>query len=328
MTAAARPAAAGPAARPAAAAPSSFWREAFRRYRRNRPAWIAAWVLLTLAMLALFADVLTPYETSESFFPAPGEAIGDPLAPRETGKFQTPSLEHPLGTDQLARDIFSRTLVGLRISMAAALVAIVVATAFGALVGAGAVLGPRGLDGLLMRTTDVAFAFPSLLLVILLRSALGDTAFGRSQVLGVSADLVVLFLAIALTSWPTMARLVRGQLLAIRRLDHVVAAESLGCSPLRVALRHMLPLAVPVMIVEATFLVPRAIAAEAALSFIGIGATPPTPSLGVLASDHFAFIGVQWTALASTTAVLVLLFLVFQLVGDGLSQALDPRRGR
>jgi oligopeptide transport system permease protein len=137
---------------------------------------------------------------------------------------------------------------------------------------------------------------------------------------------LVVFIAIALTAWPTMARLVRGQLLVTRELDLVLAARALGASPARVALRHMLPTALPVMIVEATFLVPRAIAAEAALSFLGIGAVPPTPSLGVLAADHFAFVGVQWSALAISTGVLVLLFLVFQLVGEGLQYALDPRR--
>ena len=305
-----------------------FWRETLRRYRRNRPAWVAAWLLLAIALIALFADVVAPYDTSQQFFERPGQTVGDPLAPRDTGKFEAPSWEHPLGTDQLARDVFSRTVVGLRISMAAATIAIVVATTLGALIGAAAVLGPRAVDALLMRATDVAFAFPALLLVILLRSALGPTAFGRAELFGLSADLLLLFLAIALTSWPTMARLVRGQLLAIRQQDHVLAAESLGCSPARVALRHMLPLALPVMLVEATFLVPRAIAAEAALSFIGIGAAPPTPSLGVLAHDHFAFVGVQWSALAISTGVLVLLFLVLQLVGEGIEQALDPRRRR
>ena len=242
-----------------------FWRETLRRYRRNRPAWVAAWLLLAIALIALFADVVAPYDTSQQFFERPGQTVGDPLAPRDTGKFEAPSWEHPLGTDQLARDVFSRTVVG-------------------------------------------------------------PTAFGRAELFGLSADLLLLFLAIALTSWPTMARLVRGQLLAIRQQDHVLAAESLGCSPARVALRHMLPLALPVMLVEATFLVPRAIAAEAALSFIGIGAAPPTPSLGVLAHDHFAFVGVQWSALAISTGVLVLLFLVLQLVGEGIEQALEPRR--
>ena len=204
--------------------------------------------------------------------------------------------------------------------------AIVVATTIGTLVGAAAALGPPRVDALLMRMTDAAFAFPALLLIVLLREALGSTAFGRAELLGVSASLLLLFVAIALTAWPTMARLVRGQLLAIRELDHVTAARGLGASPARLLLRHMLPMALPVMLVEATFLVPRAIAAEAALSFIGIGAVPPTPSLGVLANDHFAFTAVQWTALGSTTLLLVVLFLCFQLVGDALAAALDPHR--
>ena len=311
----------------ASRAGGGFWPGALRRFRRNRPAWAAAWVLLALALLATFAEVLSPYGPNEQHLEASSGGVIDPLEPRATGKFEAPSLAHPLGTDQLARDVFIRTLIGLRISLAAAAVAIAVATLFGTFVGTLAVLGPRSVDALLMRLTDAAFAFPALLLIILLRSALGSTAFGQSALFGVSADLLLLFTAIAFAAWPDMARLVRGQLLSIRELDHVVAAESLGCSPARIALRHMLPLALPVMLVQASFLVPGAIAAEAALSFIGIGAAPPTPSLGVLASDHFAFVAVQWTALASTTAVLVTIFLVFQLIGDGLASALAPRRG-
>ena len=309
-------------ARPAAG--GAFWPEALRRYRRNRPAWVAAWVLLALVLVAVFAEAISPYSPYEQFLERSEGGAVDPLQPRTTGKFEAPSLAHPLGTDQLARDVFTRTLIGLRISLAAAAVAIAVATLLGTL----AVLGPRASDALLMRATDAAFAIRALLLVILLRSAFGSTAFGHAALFGVSADLLLLFVAIAFAAWPEMARLVRGQLLSIRELDHVVAAESLGCSPARIAVRHMLPLTLPVMLVQAAFLVPSAIAAEAALSFIGIGAAPPTPSLGVLASDHFAFVAVRWTALASTTALLVAIFLAFQLIGDGLAAALAPRRGR
>jgi ABC-type dipeptide/oligopeptide/nickel transport system permease subunit len=307
---------------------AGFWWGALRRFRRHRPAWVAAWVLLALVLAAIFAEAIAPYSPYEQFLEPPSGGVLDPLEARETGKYEAPSLVHPLGTDELARDVLSRTLIGLRISMAAAAVAMVVATLLGTLVGVLAALGPRGADALLMRATDAAFAFPALLLIILLRAVFQGTALGRTEVLGVSTDLLLLFFAISLAAWPEMARLVRGQLLSIRELDHVMAAESLGCSPARIALRHMLPLTLPVMLVEATFLVPRAIAAEAALSFIGIGAAPPTPSLGVLASQHFGFVAVQWTALASTTATLVLIFLVFQLVGDGLAGALAPRRGQ
>lgn len=303
-----------------------YWRRVLRRLRARRLAFAAAVCLAILAVIAIFADVIAPYDPAAQLLERPaGVALDDPLAPRETGKFLPPSWMHPFGTDHLARDIFSRTVIGLRISLGAALVAGILVAAIGISLGTLAAVGPRFVDSVVMRLTDLAYAFPVLLLVILLRAVLGGSAFGQGELLGLEADVLLLFVAIALASWPTMARLVRGQLLAIRELDHVLAAESLGCSKWRIATRHMLPLAMGPMVVELVFLVPRVIAAEAALSFIGIGAEPPTPSLGLLIQDHFRFVGVQWTALAIPTALLALIFVVMQLLGDGLRDALDPR---
>jgi oligopeptide transport system permease protein len=290
--------------------------------------------MAALAVIALFvavavaAEVVAPYGPAEQFLRAPEAAptVLDPLAPRETGKFEGPSRAHVFGTDHLARDVFSRTVVGLRISLAAATVAVVVVSAIGISVGTLAVGGPRWLDGVLMRVTDLAFAFPDLLLVILLRAALDGALRGRN--VPPEASLLLLFLAISVTAWPTMARLVRGQLLSIRSTEYSAAAVALGVTPLGLAWRHWLPNAVGPVVVEATFLVPRVVFAEAALSFIGIGAAPPTPSLGILIAEHFEFARVQWTALAFPTGALAVLFLSFQVLGDGVRDALDPRARR
>ena len=305
---------------------SGFWWTLWRRLRRNRPATIAAAFIAAIALVALLAGVIAPYGTSEQFLKATGPSL-DPLARRDTGKFEAPSVAHLFGTDQLGRDIFSREIVGLRISLSAALVAIVLVTLIGVCIGTIAASGPRWLDDLLMRLTDVAYAFPDLLLIILLRAALGDrnALFGRRSLAGIEANVWLLFFAISLTAWPTMARLVRGQLLSIRETDFSHAAIALGASPVRLALRHWLPNAISPVIVEATFLAPRAIIAEAALSFIGVGVQPPTPSLGLLINEHFGFVAVQWTALAFPVALLALLFMAFQFCGDGLRDALDPR---
>jgi len=303
-----------------------YW-DALRRLRANRLAVAAGVIVLVYAVVAVFATSIAPYSTSEQFLESSAATVADPLAQRSTGKFEAPSADHIFGTDQLARDIFSRAIVGLRISLSAAAVAIFVVTVVGMTVGTAAAMSPRWLDDLIMRSTDVAFAVPDLLLIILLRAAFGQTLFGRSSVLGIDADVLLLFIAIAITAWPTLARLVRGQLLAVREMEFVTAARSLGCSPLRIALRHMLPNATSPAIIEATFLVPRAIIAEATLSFIGLGVAPPTPSLGLLIHDHFQFVGVQWTALAIPCAMLALLFMAFQFFGDGLPDALDPRAG-
>lgn len=304
------------------------WHAAWRRFRRHRAAVVSAIVIAVLAVVAIGADGLAPYDPAAQFLEAPAEAPLDPLAQRDTGKYEAPSMEHLLGTDQLARDIFSRTLHGLRISLAAALFAVIVVTILGVSIGAAAASGPGWLDGLLMRATDVAYAFPDLLLVILLRAALGDAILGRSSILGVSSSVLLLFFAISITAWPTMARLVRAQFLVLRGMEFTTAAESLGASRWRLATRHWLPGAAAPIIVEGTFLVPRAIFAEATVSFIGIGVSAPAPSLGTLIADHFGFVTVQWTALAVPIVVLAVLFLAFQFCGDGLRQALDPRTRR
>ncbi len=303
-----------------------YYAETWRRLRAQRVAYASLLLIVALALVAIFADWIIPYDPAESRFPeTTAGATIDPLAERDTGKYSPPSREHLFGTDHLARDIFSRTVVGLRISLSAALFAIIVVTLIGVGVGMAAAAGPRFLDRLLMRATDVAYAFPDLLLIILLRSVFGDEIFGLNSLLGVDANVLLLFLAIALTAWPTMARLVRGQLLSIRETEYTTAAVALGASRARIALRHWLPNTTGPVIVEATFLVPRAIFAEAALSFIGVGVTPPTPSLGLLISEHFRFVGITWTGLFFPTAVLAVLFMAFSFFGDGLRDALDPR---
>jgi oligopeptide transport system permease protein len=311
-----------------AAPPARDHGRAWQRFRRNRSGLAGGVVLLLFVAVALLGPVIATHDPTEQFLAPATGAVLDPMEPRDTGKFEAPSGTHLFGTDQLARDIFSRTLEGLRVSMAAALFTVLIAGGIGIAVGLAAASGPGWLDSLLMRGTDLAYAFPDLLLIILLRAALGDTFFGAHQVLGVDAGVFLLFLAIGLTAWPTMARLVRGQVLSVRETEFSMAAVAIGASPSRIAVRHWLPHAAGPVIVEATFLAPRAIFAEAALSFIGLGVSPPSASLGVLINDHFQFVMVQWTALAIPTAILALLFLGTQYLGDGLRDALDPRAGR
>lgn len=310
---------------------AGFWALAWRRFRRNRAAVVGAAVVLVLIFVAAFADLVAPYGANQQFLRTSTPSADQPLnalAQRDTGKYEKSSATHIFGTDHLARDIFSRTVLGLRISLSAAFFAIVVVTIVGIFVGVLSAAGPRWIDDLMMRATDIAYAFPDLLLIILLRAAFGDSLFGMRQILGMEASVFLLFLAISLTAWPTMARLVRGQLLSIREMDYSQAAIAIGASKTRIAVRHWLPNAMAPVIVEVTFLVPRAIFAEAALTFIGVGVPAPAPSLGRLIDDHFRFVLIQWHALAFPTSVLAVLFLSFQFFGDGLRDALDPRSRR
>ena len=314
---------------PAALRQRTLIGDAWLRFRANRAAVVSLAVILVLAFVALFAELIAPYGPSDQFLTPPDEhAPRDPLAPRDTGKYEGPTRDHVFGTDHLARDIFSRLVIGLRISLAAALFAVVVVTVIGLLVGSLAVAGPPIADRLLMRVTDAAFAFPDLLLIILLRSAFGDEIFGFQTVLGLDADVLLLFFAISFTFWPTMARLVRGQLLSIRETEYTQAAIALGASRSRIVLRHWLPNAMGPVIVEATFVVPQAIFAEAALSFIGLGIGAPTPSIGILIDEHLRSIAISWSGLLFPIALLALLFVAFSFLGDGLRDALDPRSTR
>lgn len=307
---------------------SGFLWDGYRRMRRNRAAVVSMFVIGALVVVAAFASLIAPYSPSEQFLERAAVTVTDPLAPRATGKFERPSPEHVFGTDQLARDIFSRTVVGLRISLSAAFFAIVVVAVVGVVVGAVAASGHHFVDDLFMRITDITYSFPDLLFIILLRSVFGNSLFGFQRVLGIDASLLLLFLAISLTAWPTMARLIRGQLLSIRELEYTHAAQAIGATRWQLVTRHWLPNAMGPAIVELTFLAPRAIFAEATLSFIGIGVNPPTPSLGVLISEHFSWMSINWTGVAFPTVVLAALFLAFQFFGDGLRDAFDPRARR
>lgn len=304
---------------------SGFFWDSLRRMRRNRAAVVSAFVIAGLVVLAIFASAIAPYSPSSQFLKTSAVAVTNPLAPRDTGTFEKPTREHIFGTDQLARDIFSRTIIGLRISLSAAFFAIAIVGVVGVSIGTLAASGPRAVDDLFMRFTDIIYSFPDLLLIIMLRAVFGTQLFGFDKILGVDASLLLLFLAIGATAWPTMARIIRGQLLSIRETEYTMAARALGASRTRIAIRHWLPNAVGPAIVEATFLAPRAIFAEATLSFIGFGAIPPTPSLGILISEHFSWVSINWTGVFFPTAVLAVLFLAFQFFGDGLRDALDPR---
>jgi oligopeptide transport system permease protein len=238
----------------------------------------------------------------------------------EAAKEAPPSADHWFGTDRLGRDTFARVLEGVRVSIQIGLGTQAVVLVLGLAVGAAAALGGRWSDGALMRFTDVMYAFPSLLAIILVRSVL----FERDWPV-ITNPLVMIIVAIAFVAWTTLARLVRGQMLSLRERDYVLAARAMGATNRRVVLQHMLPNTLGPVIVAVTFGIPFAIFAEAALGFIGLGVPPPTASLGVLVSAGYSTIQRSvWLAVFPAGAV-ALLMLCFTFLGDGLRDALDPR---
>jgi peptide/nickel transport system permease protein len=262
---------------------------------------IVAFALIALfAACALLAPVLAPY---------------DPLVQDLGSRLRPPSSEHWLGTDSLGRDIASRILYGARISL---IIGIVVVTAAGVVGTAiGLVAGYAGglVDEVLMRLTEVFLAFPALILAMAIAGALGPS-------------LTNAIIAIAAVTWAVYARLVRGQILSLRRREFVEAARAMGASRTRIVVRHLLPNALAPLMIQASFDLGSSIIAAAGLSFIGFGAQPPTPEWGVMISEGRNYISTQpWLSLFPGLAILLAVG-SFNLLGDGLRDAFDPRLSR
>jgi oligopeptide transport system permease protein len=286
-----------------------LWSDAFNRLSRNRLAMAALVLLILVAAIAVASQYVG------------GLRRYDPYQDQDYQHLQeAPSGSHFFGTDNLGRDNWSRVLTGVTISLQIGLGTQLFVLFIGLAVGAAAALGGRLSDNLLMRLTDITYAFPDLLLIILMRSVLA----GRDwPVLG--NPRLQIMLAIGMVNWTTIARLVRGQMLSLAERDYVVAARAMGATNSRVVFRHMLPNALGPVIVAVTFGIPIAIFAEAALAFVGFGLPPPTASLGRLVRDGYDFIQRNTWVVTFPAAAIALLMLCFTFLGDGLRDALDPR---
>ncbi len=281
----------------AATQSSSLWRDAWRRLIRNRLAVVGGLVVLLLCLVAIFADVLAPYPYTKANF----------------GRiYEFPSWDFPLGTDQLGRDVLSRMIYGARVSMLVGLGAQLIVVLIGLPIGAVAGYAGGRVDLLLTRFIDVMYAFPRLLFVILVMSMLG-------------AGLMNIFIAIGLTGWVGIARQTRAQVLAIREREFVEGARALGAGFWRVMTRHVLPSALTPIVVSVTFGIPEAIFTEAALSFIGVGINPPTPSWGQMVGENQQFLRSYWYLCVFPSIAIALTMLSFTFFGDGVRDALDPK---
>lgn len=277
--------------------PRGFWEDAFRRLMRNRLALVGLGVVFVFAIVAVFAPLLAPY---------------DPNAQDFSATFAKPSGDHLAGTDNLGRDWFSRLIYGARLSLTIGFFAQLVILSIGVPLGLIAGFFGGRVDNLIMRFTDLMFAFPDLLFIILMRSVLGGGIF-------------TLFFIIGIINWVEMARLVRGQILSLKEREFVSAAHSLGASNFDIMWRHLFPNTLGTIVVVVTFGIPRAIFTEAALSFIGIGVGVETVSWGsMIDSGRQAIFGSPHLVLFPAAAI-ALLMLSITFVGDGLRDALDPR---
>ncbi len=275
----------------------SLLRNTWRRLLRNKMAVVGLILIVVLTLLAIFAGTVSPYDPYQLSF-------------RE--KLQPPSAAHLLGTDELGRDMLSRLIYGARISLSVGLISQVIAVVIGIIVGAVAGYFGGRLDNYLMRLTDMMFAFPDLLFAMGIMFALGP-------------GLINLFIALGIVGWAGMARLVRGQVLSIREREFIEAARAIGESDFRIIMRHVLPNCMAPIIISVTLGIPGAIMAEAGLSFLGLGAQPPLSSWGQMIAFGKAWMrSAPWLSVYPGLAIMVTV-LAFNLFGDGLRDALDPR---
>lgn len=281
----------------------TLWYDAWLRLKRNKVAMISAFVLLILAVIAIAYPILAP----DSF----RAQVRDPISNR-TIQNQEPSAAHWFGTDGQSRDVFARVLYGTSITMSVGVVCELIILFIGVPLGLIAGYFGKWVDQVLMRLTDVMYAFPTVLFAIVVMTALGPS-------------LTNIYFAIGFTFWPPMARLVRSQVLSLREKEFVESARAVGVSPVRIMFAHILPNALGPVIVAATFGIPAAILTEAFLSFIGIGVPIPYPSWGAMISQGRAQMRSEpWLVLFPSIALAITLF-AFNFFGDGLRDALDPR---
>jgi oligopeptide transport system permease protein len=291
---------------------AGLWRDAWGRLRKNRLAILGLILVIGLLFVGIFGPVIAPYDYQAQDLKAVFAGGGGPLPPGSEG--------HLLGTDQLGRDLFSRLLDGARISVTVAFVVQIVIIGIGVPIGAIAGWFGGRLDNLLMRIVDIIYAFPDLLFIILLSVAFRDTFFGQAL-----DGLLLVFVAIGLTSWVTVARLVRGQLLALKETEFVEAARAIGVSDRRIISRHLLPNGMGPIIVAVTLGIPAAILAEATLAFIGVGVQPPRASWGSLISEGQKYIRSEEHLVLFPAIAIALALIGFTFLGDGLRDALDPK---
>jgi oligopeptide transport system permease protein len=279
----------------------SLWQDTWRRIRRNRFALAGMGFTVILVGVAVIAHFWTPYPVWE-------EGVG----PTYAGF----SRAHPLGLDDVGRDMLSRTMGGVEIAMQVGIGTALLSSTIGILLGLLAGFYRRWVDSLITVVINVFYGIPDLLLVIML-----VVIFQRR-------DLVFIIIAISLTYWVNMARLVRGQTLSLREREFVEAARSIGTRDVGLLFRHILPNALGPIIVQATFLVPQAIIFEAFLSYLGLGVPPPTPSWGYMAAEGYQSLQVAPHVALVPAVALALTLISLNAFGDGLRDAVDPRMRR
>ena len=274
-----------------------MWKIFWRRFRRNKLAMLGALIILSLAVVAIIAPLVAPFNPDQQ----------DVLH-----RLESPSRNHLLGTDDLGRDLLSRIIYGTRVSLLVGFVAIGIAIVIGSILGLLSGYFGGWLDTTIMRLVDIMLCFPTFFLILMVIAFLEPNIWNVMAVIG-------------LTGWPGLTRLVRGECLSVREREFVQAARVLGLSNIRVMFVHLLPNVMAPILVTATLGIGGAILTESALSFLGLGVQPPTPSWGNILTAGKDYITVAWWLSLYPGLAILVTVLAYNLLGEGLRDVLDPR---
>ena len=268
-----------------------------RPFVRNKLTLAGVILVILLALAAFLAPVLSSH---------------DPAAIDLSRRLVGPSREHPMGTDQLGRDVFSRMLYGARISLLVGFVAVGISVLIGVFLGSVAGYFGGRCDTLIMRFVDIMLCFPSFFLILAVIALLEPNIFTIMAVIGA-------------TSWMGVTRLIRAEILSLKEQEFILAARAIGAGPFRIIVRHLIPNAITPVLVSATLGIAAAILVESSLSFLGIGVQPPTPSWGNILTEGKSVLGIAWWLTVFPGVAILLTVLAYNLLGEGLRDFLDPR---
>lgn len=286
---------------------NSLWQDSFSRLKKNRGAMVSLFFIIGICLVALFARFIAPF----SFDAQDMNAI-----------YEEPGSKYWLGTDGLGRDLLSRTIYGARMSMAVGIFTAIISMIFGTIYGCiSGWMGGR-VDSIMMRTVDILMSFPSLILMILVKVIFDSVELVANPELRALTSILI---ALSIVGWVSLARVVRGQVLQVKELTYVEAARAIGTPSWRILIKYVLPNILGPIIVLLTFQIPSNILYESFLSFIGLGLQPPFSSWGVLVNDGYSSFAVYPYLIFPPAVALFVTMLAFNLFGDGLRDAFDPK---
>ena len=297
--------------------PTTYWKDAWRRLKQNKIALISMFVLIAIALLAIIVPWVSPYGYDDQI--RGSENLG-------------PSFKHLFGTDSYGRDLFVRTMMGCRISLFIGFVAAIMVLIIGAIYGAISGLCGGIVDNIMMRIVELIYSVPEILIIIIIKLVITDPLstlfqtnafFKPLQALG--SGVIAIFIVYGLLYWVSMARIIRGQVLQLKKMEYVNSAVALGGNKRRLIMKHLLPNCIGQLIVTTALQIPSAIFTESFLSFLGLGVEVPMPSLGSLASNAIGSINSYPYRLFFPALIISIIILTFNLFADGLRDALDPK---